>query len=224
MSRLRERLGALNRFTPAAKGGVDWVGRWEDIKTVGKWVWGGIKWLAVLATMVWRWIVANSLADALLAGAVVLVALSLFGPSIQDEFRERRLAKKWKRKRLAGWGDILPDMERLAESLEAERLDEKGERIALLNGNRIALAEIARALVARNILHPDPSPPHRKTEEWETFLWGFIHRVKAGDADTLPTLYEDMQKAFERREYWRDGANLVRHYLQQMKDEESENS
>ena len=229
MARLRERLSALKRVTPAVKG-VDWVGRWEDIQTVWKGAGRAIKWILATGAALWGWIMDNPLVM-VYGPIVVLLVIGLFSPVVFEMLREAQIWRRAEqrrleaeRKRLAGWGDLLPEMELLADSLQEERRDREGESIALLNRNRIALAEIARALAARNIPHPDRSPPHRKTEEWETFLWGFIHRVKAGDAAILPTLYEDVQKALERREYWRDGANLVRHYLQQTKDEESEDS
>ena len=123
---------------------------------------------------------------------------------------------RWGRKRQVvpqKWFEALAsEMERLAESLQQERLDRGGEDVTLLNRNRIALTEIAKKLEERSVPHPDPRSPHGETEEWETFLWGFIHRANAGDAHTLPTLCEDVRKAFEQRDYWMDAENVIRHF------------
>jgi len=120
---------------------------------------------------------------------------------------------------LDGWGDILPDMERLAERLQAERLDRTGEDTVLLNRNRLKLAGIAKRLDEREIPRPDLWPQHGETKEWETFLWGFVQRVNASEAATLPTLHQDVREALEQhREAW-DPDNLLRRYQEEQEPE-----
>ncbi|MXW19093.1 MAG: hypothetical protein F4X60_07840 [Gemmatimonadetes bacterium] len=206
----RKRSAAIARLTPLVKR-VDWVGRAEDITTVAKWIWHGAQAAVTIGGVVWGWIVGSP-ALGLLMGLGAALVVGLFGPMVVEVFREAHVWRRAERRRLTGWGDILPGMERLAESLQRERRDRQGEEIVLLNRNRMALAKVAGKLDERDIPHPEPSPSHGDTEVWETFLWGFIRRVNDSQAATLPTLYQDVLKAYEDREYWKDGANLLRHF------------
>ena len=133
----------------------------------------------------------------------------LIGPSVTEEWAERRLARKRKEKleRKAprsgggsasmGGATSCPTWSSLRRTCKRSARTGRGRDIALLNRNRDALAEIVKALDERDIPHP-LLPPHGDTEEWETFLWNFIRRVRAGEAEKLPTLYDDLRKAVER--------------------------
>lgn len=226
--RLRKPLTALSRLIPWMKR-VDWVGRGEDIATVAKAAWRAGKWLVLGVATFGTWIVSSAEAALLVFIGVGLVIV-LFGPVITEEWIERRIAKAREQKRLDatrkaedrrldGWGDILPDMKRLAASLQAERLDRTGEDTVLLNRNRLKLAGIAQRLDERKIPRPGLWPQHGETREWETFLWGFVQRVSDGQAVTIPTLHADVRKALEQhREAW-DIDDLLRRYLEERKSE-----
>ena len=226
--KLQKPLAALARLVPWVKR-VDWVGRGEDIATVAKAVWRAGKWVTLTVATVGTWIVSSAGAALIVFVGVGLV-LVLFGPLITDEWIQRRIARareqklleakgKAEERRLDGWGDILPEMERLAERLQAERLDRTGEDTVLLNRNRLKLAGIAKRLDEREIPRPDLWPQHGETREWETFLWGFVQRVNASEATTLPTLHQDVREALEQhREAW-DPDNLLRRHQEEQEPE-----
>ncbi|MDE0033688.1 MAG: hypothetical protein OXU75_11195 [Deltaproteobacteria bacterium] len=193
------KLAVVKRLGRAVKT-LDWIGRKEDAETVGLWVWRGVGRAGPFVGGLWTWIMSSWQRASLVFVALWLL-FSLLAPTIEAAWREGRTLKKAKEKRLAGWGDILPDMKRLAEDMNAERQDAEGDNIALLGRNRIALARIVRVLAERDVPHPSPTPRHGDTEEWEMFLWNFIGRVEAGEAHKLATLHQDMREAIaERRE------------------------
>jgi len=178
---------------------LDWIGRKDDAETAWGWIGRGMKWLPAAVPAAVGWIMGNKwIALAILT--VTCIALVLFLHHLEWKARERRALKRHEeRKANPPWYEALAaDMEPLADALQQERQD--AEDIALLNRNRIALAKIAEALDERDIPHPNPLPPHRRTTEWETFLWNFVARVKAGEADRLPMLYREVQEAIEHRD------------------------
>lgn len=210
MGRLKRSLVALARVTPVVKK-LDWVGRMDDAQTVTGGLWDALKWLFLTGATVVAWIMGSPwIAFTVFVGVGLIILL--FGPPVEEEWRERRRAKARKRKRLAGWDEFLPEMKQLAEALQAERLDREGEDIALLNRNRIALAAIVKVLDKRGGIAYPPIPGHGDTEEWETYLWHFVQLVELGKAHTLPKMYEELREAFARREARRDVANILRRF------------
>lgn len=186
---------------------VDWVGRWENTKTV-------VSIITALVLGGGAWIMANWKVALTIVLAVFTVFM-FFLPLLMMRWQEQGVWKRYEARKRSDIPkplvELAKEAEQLAENLEQERRDTEGELVSLLNRNRMALRKIANTLRAQDLEHPNPLPPHRKTEKWETFLWNFIGRVGWGEADKLATLHQEVEAAFERREYWRDLNNIIRH-------------
>lgn len=186
---------------------LDWVGRLDDAKTI-------VSTLSSAAMGTWGWVMGNW-KWGLFAVGLTLLLIRLFWPVIEDTWKEHRLWKRYEgRKR----GDIPKPLAKLAkkaalvaEALQRERLDTKHEDIALFGQNRKALRRLAGDFDDQNLDHPAPNPTQGDMWEWEAFIWDFIMYVEEGKLEKLPTCYQDIRELLEKREYWQDAANVIRH-------------
>ena len=225
----RDPRAAVVRAVSALKR-VDWVSRFEDTKAVMIWTGAAAKWVWGAVSGVGAWIMISPGAALLIAGGVGTL-ISLFGPAIQDELRERRA---WKRHQNRKQSRVHPALrklvkkaEQVAESLQQEQLDTKRENIVLFNRNRRGLRDIAGdidnlgELGISDIEYPKLRPPEGRVWEWEAFLTGVMQHVDEGEPEKLKTVYKGICETLERHKYWRDPDNLLRaHHAQLAKDEE----
>ena len=184
------RTTAIARAVSALKR-VDWVGRFEDIKTVGGWFGGSAKWVWGAAggviTGTGAWIMSSPRrcptgrgrgldADRAFWSSHPGRVSGAPNPSTEGEEAPPPLVRRIARR-----------CEALAANLESERLDTT--RLTLLSKNRRELRAVIRILDSRGIPHP-PIPPHGGTEDWEIFLGNLVGLVEDGREDLLPTLYD----------------------------------
>lgn len=213
--RLRDRITVLAHPVRHLKS-VDWIGRWEDIKTAVGLVKIAIS--AVVATITGGgvWLMANW-KIALTIALAAFVLFMLFLPAIAQEMDERRFWQRYMARKHARARRAPPALRRLARKAERLAADLERERLnpelgTLPHQNRRTLREVCRQLAEHGIQHPPPNPRPGETLEWEHFIGNLVSFVEDGRANELPTLYEHLRVAYARRDTQRDVATILRRF------------